>query len=137
MRAVALALLAATLVAAPASADTIWSSGPLTGADSPLARDVRDAERLALEEAGTAGVVFRPVDDATRAARGWDPGQTAKNARSAASDATAIAYLGEFNSGATAVALPILNDAGIPEVSATNTYAGLTRSVGGQHGEPG
>src|SRR4051794_25678127 len=135
-----LALALAPAVMAPAArADAplvVWSSGPLTGAAAPIARDVRDAERLALEESGSPGIVLRPLNDATPASGSWDPGKTAENARRAASDAATIAYLGEFNSGATAIALPILNEAGVPEISATSTYVGLTRSHGGQEGEP-
>ena len=38
---------------------------------------------------------------------------TSANALKAASDDSAIGYIGEFNSGATAVSLPLLNEAGI------------------------
>jgi branched-chain amino acid transport system substrate-binding protein len=136
MRRLLLAPVLAVLVAAPARAETIWSSGPLTGAGGSLGRDVRDAERLALAESGVSGITLRVVDDATRAAGGWDPATTARNARRAAQDATALAYLGEVNSGATAISLPVLNEAGIPQVSPSNTYVGLTRSRGGERGEP-
>ena len=53
--------------------------------------------------------------------------QTSANARKAAQDKTTIAYLGEFNSGATAISLPILNEAGILQISPSNTDVGLTR----------
>jgi branched-chain amino acid transport system substrate-binding protein len=140
-----LALLIFLALAAPAGAQspqplTIWSSLPLTGAGSSDARDVRDAERLALQEAGgTAGgtpIVLRSRNDATRQAGVWDPGKTAADARGAANDPSTIAYLGEFNSGATAIAIPILNQAGIATISPASTYAGLTRSPGGTEGEP-
>ena len=44
-------------------------------------------------------------------------GQTAQNARKAAQDDKAVAYIGEFNSGASAISIPILNEAGIPQIS--------------------
>jgi branched-chain amino acid transport system substrate-binding protein len=44
--------------------------------------------------------------------------------------------LGESNSGATAVSLPLLNDAGLLQISPSNTYVGLTRSEGADKGEP-
>ena len=132
-----LAVLAlAAALAAPASADTIWSSGPLTGAGSSTARDIRDGERLALEESGVPGIRLRAVSDATRSLGGWDPATVQRNARRAVEDPATIAYLGEMNSGATAISLPILNDSGVPQVTPSNTYAGLTRPGGGAAGEP-
>ena len=65
------------------------------------------------------------------------PGQTAANARKVASDPKAVYYIGEFNSGASEVSIPILNEAGIPQVSPANTYVGLTTSLpGSAPGEP-
>src|SRR5215212_7377747 len=52
-------------------------------------------------------------------------------------DGSTIAYMGEFNSGATANSLPILNQAGIPQVSPSNTGVGLTtKDPGADVGEP-
>jgi branched-chain amino acid transport system substrate-binding protein len=96
--------------------------------------------RLALEQAGgRAGahaVRLVSLNDAGRRSRKWEPGLASRNARRAAADASTIAYLGEFNSGATAVSLPILNEAGILQVSPSNTYVGLTRAEGAEPGEP-
>src|SRR5581483_8466549 len=73
----------------------------------------------------------------TAAAGKWDPGQTAANARKAAADPKTVAYIGEFNSGASEVSIPILNQAGIPQISPANTYVGLTTSLpGSAPGEP-
>ena len=48
-----------------------------------------------------------------------------------------MAYIGEFNSGATAVSMPILNEAGVPQVSPANTAVGLTTNEpGADKGEP-
>ena len=58
-----------------------------------------------------------------------DPGQTAANARKVATDPKAVYYIGEFNSGASEVSIPILNQAGLPQVSPANTYVGLTPSL--------
>jgi branched-chain amino acid transport system substrate-binding protein len=97
--------------------------------------------KLALSEAGgKAGqwtVNYQSLDDSTAAAGKWDPGQTAADARKAASDSKAVFYIGEFNSGASEVSIPILNQAGIPQVSPANTYVGLTTSLpGSAPGEP-
>ena len=75
---------------------------------------------------------YQSLDDSTAAAGKWDPGQTAANARKAASDSKAVYYIGEFNSGASEVSIPILNEAGIPQVSPANTYVGLTTNLPGQ-----
>ena len=54
-----------------------------------------------------------------------------------AADSKAVYYIGEFNSGASEVSIPILNQAGIPQVSPANTYVGLTTSLpGSAPGEP-
>jgi branched-chain amino acid transport system substrate-binding protein len=77
--------------------------------------------KLALSQAGNkAGqwtVNYQSLDDSTAAAGKWDPGQTAADARKAASDPKAVYYIGEFNSGASEVSIPILNQAGLPQVS--------------------
>ena len=49
---------------------------------------------------------------------------------------SAIAYIGESNSGATVLSLPITNDAGLLQISPSSTYVGLTRSEGAAPGEP-
>ena len=51
-------------------------------------------------------------------------------------DDSAIAYLGEFNSGASSISMPILNEAGILQVSPSNGHVGLTRREGALPGEP-
>jgi branched-chain amino acid transport system substrate-binding protein len=82
-------------------------------------------------------VNYQSLDDSTAAAGKWDPGQTAANARKAATDPKAVYYMGEFNSGASEVSIPILNQAGLPQVSPANTYVGLTTSLpGSAPGEP-
>jgi branched-chain amino acid transport system substrate-binding protein len=76
------------------------------------------------------------LDDATAATGKWEPGKVSENARKAVGDDNTIAYLGEFNSGASAISAPLLNEAGILQVSPSNTYVGLTRSEGAEKGEP-
>ena len=98
-------------------------------------------EKLALKQhgnkAGSNSIKYVSLDDATAQAGKWDPGQTSSNARKAAQDKSTIAYLGEFNSGASAISIPILNEAGILQVSPSNTALGLTKSgAGADKGEP-
>jgi branched-chain amino acid transport system substrate-binding protein len=120
----------------------IYSSLPLQGASSSQTGPLVNGIKLALSQAGNkAGqwtVNYQSLDDSTAAAGAWDPGQTAANARKVASDPKAVYYIGEFNSGASEVSIPILNQAGIPQVSPANTYVGLTTAVPGVSapGEP-
>ena len=66
------------------------------------------------------------LNEATRRAGTWMPGRVAANARRAALDDSTMAFIGAFNSGASQISLPILNEAGIPQISPSNTYNGLT-----------
>ena len=129
--------------AASSSGNTIdiYSSLPLQGASNVQTIPVVNGAKLALKQAGgKAGqfnVNFISLDDSTAAAGNWDPTQTAANARKAASDPKAVFYIGEFNSGASEISIPILNQAGIPQVSPANTYVGLTTNLpGSAPGEP-
>jgi branched-chain amino acid transport system substrate-binding protein len=98
----------------------------------PSARDaiaVNKGIELALAQAGDrAGrftIDYTLLDDSTGLA-GWSPSQTAANARRAAADPKTVLYIGEFDDDASEVSMPILNQAGIPQVSPANTYVGLT-----------
>jgi branched-chain amino acid transport system substrate-binding protein len=119
---------------------TIYSSLPLQGDSRPQSLSVVNGEKLALEsqgnKVGNFTIKYVSLDDATAAAGKWDPGATSGDARKAAQDKSTIAYLGEFNSGASAISIPILNEAGILQVSPSNTATGLTRSLGADKGEP-
>jgi branched-chain amino acid transport system substrate-binding protein len=119
----------------------IYSSLPLQGASSaqtvPLVKGIELALSQANNKAGQWTVKYQSLDDSTAAAGEWDPTQTAANARKAAADTKTVYYIGEFNSGASEVSIPILNQAGIPQVSPANTYVGLTTNEpGSAPGEP-
>jgi branched-chain amino acid transport system substrate-binding protein len=119
----------------------VYSSLPLQGASKDQTGAMVKGIQLALEEAGgKAGnitVNYESLDDSTAQAGNWDPGQVAQNARKVAGDDKAVFYIGEFNSGASAISIPILNQAGIPQVSPANTYVGLTTDEpGSEKGEP-
>jgi branched-chain amino acid transport system substrate-binding protein len=123
---------------------TIYSSLPLQGASREQSEAVINGERLALQQLapgnrlGRFRIRYVSLDDSTAQNPGTaDEGQTAQNARRAASDRTTIFYLGEFNSGGSKVSIPILNKAGIPQISPANTYVGLTTNEpGSEPGEP-
>ena len=119
----------------------IYSSLPMQGSSNAQTIPMVNGMKLALAEAhnkaGNFTVKYTELDDSTAAAGKWDPGQTQANARQAATDPKAVYYIGEFNSGASEVSIPILNDAGLAQVSPANTYVGLTTSLpGSAAGEP-
>ena len=119
----------------------IYLSLPLAGAGSTQGRAVRNGAELALAEThariGRYRVALVDLDDATAPSDGWDPNQTTLNARAAAQDPTAVGYVGDLNSGATAISIPILNRADVAQVSPTAGAVGLTSSApGASPGEP-
>ena len=99
----------------------IYSSLPLEGASRGQATALVDGMKLALEQAGgKAGdytVKYTSLSDASAQAGNWTPELTSANARKAAQDDKTAVYLGEFNSGASAVSIPILNEGGVPQIS--------------------
>jgi branched-chain amino acid transport system substrate-binding protein len=109
---------------------TIYASVPLRGLSRVSGTAAVLGAQLALgqvrDRIGEYRIQLKVLDDATVARGGWDPGQTTINARQAVIDPTTIAYLGELNSGASAVSIPPLNRAGIPQVSPTSSAVGLT-----------
>ena len=120
---------------------TVYSSLPLQGAQRPQTTDMVKGIELALEQAGgKAGdvtVKYQSLDDSTAQAGSWTPEATTSNARKAAQDESAALYIGEFNSGASALSIPILNEAGVPQISPANTAVGLTSDEpGAAPGEP-
>jgi len=120
---------------------TVYSSLPLQGASKNQAEAIRNGMKLALEQAGGRvgdyEIKYTSLDDSTAQAGAWTPEATSANARKAAQDDSTIAYLGEFNSGASAVSIPILNETGVPQNGLTNTAVGLTTdAAGSEPGEP-
>ncbi len=120
---------------------TIYASVPLEGASAASAEAVLNGAGIALDQIadriGRYHIVFRTLDDATVRANGWDPGQTEANARIAAADGGTIGYIGDWNSGASAISIPLLNRAEIAQVSPASTAVGLTTDApGASPGEP-
>jgi branched-chain amino acid transport system substrate-binding protein len=119
---------------------TVYSSLPLQGPSAAISQQIVGGEKLALADAGGRvgrfTVSYVSLDDSSPTSGEWDPGVTAANAKAAAQDRTTIAYLGDFNSGATAVSLPLTNAAGILQVSPASPYVGLTSSLDAGQGEP-
>jgi branched-chain amino acid transport system substrate-binding protein len=119
----------------------IYSSLPLQGAQRTQTTAVVNGIKLALEQvgnkAGDLTVRYESLDDSTAQAGAWTPEATQSNARKAAQDDATAVYIGEFNSGASAVSIPILNEASVPQISPANTAVGLTSDEAGANpGEP-
>jgi branched-chain amino acid transport system substrate-binding protein len=116
-----------------ASRATVYVSIPLRGVSAQDGRDIADAARMALDEAGgRAGrlaVRARYLDDT--AGRGpaaaSSPAIAGANARMATEDTSAVAYIGDFDAGATRTSEAITNAAHLLQVSPAATAIDLTR----------
>ena len=99
---------------------TIYSSLPLRGEDGALARDLVDAEKLALRDGGGRvgdySVQYVSLNDAPGNAPRPVPGVVAANAAKAVRDPSAIAYLGSMTPAASRISIPIVNAAGYLQV---------------------
>jgi branched-chain amino acid transport system substrate-binding protein len=127
----AFALLATALIAAFAGCASggpgiqegsrvdVYVSMPLHGPEAADGRDVVDGAHLALARAdskvGELAVRAIYLDDTS--GKGWSGAVAAANARKAAQDSAAIAYIGDFDSGATRFSLPVTNEAHLLQVS--------------------
>jgi branched-chain amino acid transport system substrate-binding protein len=136
----------------------IYSSLPDSGSEAARSRQIETGIRLALAgyKAGAFKVGYQPLCDTTPPARrrstshaptnrgkigtgartssrtctgNWDPNSAAGNAEKAARNPQTVAYIGDLNSGATALSLPILNQAGIVQITPGSGYVGLTNSI--------
>src|SRR5262245_12923575 len=119
----------------------VYSSLPLQGAQRPNTTDLVRGVQLALKQHGgkAAGftIKYESLDDSTAQAGAWTPEATQANAGKVAQDDKSIAYIGEFNSGASAISIPVLNEVPIAQVSPANTAVGLTTDEpGADKGEP-
>jgi branched-chain amino acid transport system substrate-binding protein len=114
---------------------------PLFGDSRADGLSVINGARLALDRVssriGRYQISLNVLNDAALPRGQWDPGQTSTNAHTAAANPTTIGYIGELNSGASAVSIPVLNRAGIAQISPASTAVGLTSSgTGASPGEP-
>ncbi|MEA2220281.1 MAG: branched-chain amino acid transport system substrate-binding protein [Solirubrobacteraceae bacterium] len=119
---------------------TIYSSLPQYGPERERSQDMVNAIKLAIQQsggkAGALAVTYVALDSSTREDGTWTSGRVLDNARQAVRDPNAIAYIGDRESAATALSLPLTNEGGILQVSPTSAYDGLTRAGGVRTGEP-
>jgi branched-chain amino acid transport system substrate-binding protein len=119
---------------------TVYSDLPTTGPQGPWMLSIERGEILALDEAHRndqdLDVNLVPFDDGDSG--GWSPTAAQLNVNNATQDLDAIAYIGDFDSGATATTLPSTNRADILQISPSSSYIGLTdRNPVDGIGEPG
>ncbi len=118
----------------------IVSSLPLTGSSRVQSETMVLGIKMALEEAnykaGPFTIDYDSWDDASAQAGTWDPAKEKDNASRAAADPDVMVYIGTYNSGASKIAIPILNRAGLVQVCPAASYSGLTKPGFGDKGEP-
>jgi branched-chain amino acid transport system substrate-binding protein len=119
---------------------TVYSSLPLQGPSGAISQQIVDGEKLALYQAGghvgKFNVSYFSQNDSNPKTGEWDPSVTAQDAKTAADDPSTIAYLGDYDSAATAISLPLINAAGILQISPSSPYGGLTSSLYAGQDEP-
>jgi branched-chain amino acid transport system substrate-binding protein len=120
---------------------TVYSSLPEQGASGGQAKAIENGAKIAVAnrggKVGKYTITYKPLDDSLASTGAADEGKGAQNARTAVQDKSAIGYVGEYNSGISKVTIPILNKAGITQISPANTYVGLTSDAPGHEpGEP-
>jgi branched-chain amino acid transport system substrate-binding protein len=114
----------------------VYASVPRHGVSVSAAERVLAGERRALRarggHAGGLRIELRELPATDDREHPWDPGLVAANADRAADDPKAIAYLGELDYGATAVSLPITNNADLLQVSPSDGLTSLTQRPPGR-----
>ena len=151
--------------ATDASSETldIYSSLPHNGPQQAESRQIEQGIRFALAQAqehhwlDSGHVRYTALSDSTpqRSSRdvpgeeegalipshGWNATASITSALQAARDLHTVAFIGDLDSGATQLSLPILNQAGIVQLTPGSGYPGLTEQVASpvgvtQPGEP-
>ncbi len=120
---------------------TVYVGAPLTGASAVSGEAVVNGATLALDQIhariGRYRIALRTLDDVSPGGLEWSPAAATLAAQTAAADRTTVAYIGDFDSGASAVSIPILNRLAIAQVSPYSGAVGLTSDgLGSSPGEP-
>ncbi|MEA2400788.1 MAG: branched-chain amino acid transport system substrate-binding protein [Thermoleophilaceae bacterium] len=96
----------------------VYASLPLTGPQGPAGRELVRGAELALERLREPPAELVVLDSFEQGA--------AANARSAAQDGRALAYIGDFGSSDVLQSAPLLGEAGLLAVAPVATFAGLS-----------
>jgi branched-chain amino acid transport system substrate-binding protein len=120
----------------------VYVSLPLQGPSpnsTSMGESIKRGVELAFEEVGNqvgnTQIELEVLDDGNTVGQ-WQPELESSNALTAAADDLAVAYIGPYNSGAAMISIPILNRAGLLQISPSATWPGLTKP-GFAQGEPG
>jgi branched-chain amino acid transport system substrate-binding protein len=104
---------------------------PVSGADASIGIPTQNGAVLAIEQANKAGFAggkfkLEPVllDDAVQGKH--DPAAGAQNVKTFIADSEVLAMIGPFNSNVAKSEIPLTNDAGLVQISPSNTSDGLT-----------
>lgn len=82
-------------------------------------------------------IEYKDLDDAAQTSGMWDAKAEVRNAKRAFLDEDVMAMIGPYNSGAAKISMPILNEAGLVQISPATTWPGLTKKTDGTDpGEP-
>jgi branched-chain amino acid transport system substrate-binding protein len=110
---------------------TVYSDLPLFGPDAAQMASIANGEALALYDAGghvgKLHVSFASLNDAANPITGTtDRSQAARSAHTASSDLSTVAYIGDYQSAATAISLPLNNENDVLQISPGSPYIGFT-----------
>lgn len=102
---------------------------PVSGADASTGIPTQHGAELAIDDANAkapSGFTFQAqaLDDAVQGTH--DPAQGGSNVRTFIADASVLAMIGPFNSNVAKVEIPLTNDAGLTQISPSNTSDELT-----------
>ncbi len=118
----------------------IVSDLPMTGSALAQTQSIVNAIEQALAEKeyktcdGKWTIQYEAHDDASPALNNWDPSVVKANGELYVNDPGVVAVIGTYNSDASKIMIPILNQANLVMISPSNTYPGLTQQ--GATGEP-
>ena len=102
------------------------SSMPRTGSARGQTDTIANGIRMAIDEYGgeIAGmkIEYLDWDDADASSQSWTSELETTNAQKAINDPDVMAYIGPYNSGAAKVSMPILNEAGLLQLSPAVTH---------------
>lgn len=116
----------------------VYVSLPMRGESGAYGRATASGVKLALatahRRAAGARIVPALLDDTLHGR--WGASAVGRNARRAISDTTAVAYIGELESGATRVSLPITNEARMLQISPASTALDLVSPFPGSDEVP-
>ncbi|MDQ3927576.1 MAG: branched-chain amino acid ABC transporter substrate-binding protein [Chloroflexota bacterium] len=110
---------------------------PVSGGDATIGLPTRNGMELAIRQANekggvtVAGKTYKLemyfLDDVPPGGTSHDPAQSSKNADSFIADPAVLAVLGPFNSSNAQAMMPKLNQAGLCQISPSNTNETLTK----------